>query len=389
MPDDTQMQTLLGQALAASIAERGPITFADYMAIALYHPDGGYYTSNSQTRQGWSGDYLTSSDLHPLFGAAIGRQLAEIWELLDRPDPFTVLEDGAGRGLLGRDIAEWAAGDGAQRAFASALRYRCRDAGANTWEIGTAGDPLAGSPPQVILSNELIDALPVHRVQCNGDALAEIYVDVSVDAAGTPPRLIERLGPPSSPEVATYLDSFGIPWRDYPDGWSAEVNLSAMAWMRNAAAELAPRGVILTIDYGDRADRLYTPERRLGTILGYRQHRVSENLFEWTGEQDITAHVNFSALIAAGEAPGLQPVGLVTQRDFLIALGLQTDAERLGRERYPAAFTARHTDDGQRDYLRLSSLRHRIAALLDADGMGGFRVLVQQRGLTGRKFQHL
>jgi SAM-dependent MidA family methyltransferase len=414
-----QSQTPLGMALAAAIAERGPITFADYMQIALYHPQGGYYTSAERVRQGWGGDYITSTDLHPLFGAAVGRQVAQIWEWLGRPAPFVVLEDGAGRGHLARDLVAWArdpTGD-APPDFAAALIYRLRDVGPDGPREWVYGDEAAvpdkaslpeegravltestirapkGVPPRnppsrvsdgaphVILSNELVDALPVHVVERTAEGLAEVYVD----AAGAPPQLqlVERLGPPSSPAVAGYLDRFGIQGARMPVGWRAEVNLAAEVWLAETAARLAPRGVIITIDYGDTARRLYTADRRRGTLMGYHQHQLSDDPLALTGAQDITAHVNFTALIAAGRAHGLRLAGLTTQREFLLALGIRAAAEELGRARFPLADTERHTDAGQRDYLRRASLMHAVAALTDPHGLGGFRVLVQQRGLPG------
>ncbi len=383
-------QTPLGNALIAAISERGPITFADYMQIALYHPQGGYYTNPDRAPQGWGGDYITSVDLHPLFGAAIGRQLAQIWQLLGQPDPFTVLEDGVGRGLLARDIFAWAraAESDAPAGFAAALCYRLRDMGpGGRHEWVYEGDAIEPLPPQVILSNELVDALPVHVVEHTPEGLAEVYVDV----AGAPLRLVERLGPPSALEVAGYLDRFRIPWRRYPVGWRAEVQLAAGRWMAEMATTLAPRGIIITIDYGDTARRLYSPDRRRGTLIGYYHHELSDDLLALTGAQDITAHVNFTGLIAAGREHGLRLAALTTQRDFLLALGLRADAETLGRNLFPLADSERHTDAGQRDYLRRSSLLHAVNALIAPTGMGNFRVLVQQRGLpgVGKKLQGL
>ena len=380
-----QQQTELGHALAAAIGERGPITFADYMEIALYHPQGGYYTNAQRTPQGWDGDYLTSSDLHPLFGAAIGRQLAQIWALLGRPQPFIVLEDGAGRGLLARDVGAWAnaATSDAPTGFAEALHYRLQD-------VGTATDA-AGSqaPPHVILSNELIDALPVHILERTPDGLAEVYVDAhhfSLSATGEEGQawsLLERLGPPSTPAVAAYLERFDIDWQQMPIGWRAEAHLAAERWMADAAAKLASRGCIITIDYGDTAKRLFTRERRRGSLRCYFRHELSDEPLARTGLQDITAHVNFTGLAAVGRAHGLRQAGFVAQRDFLLALGIRDDAAALGQRLFPLADSERHTDAGQRDYLRRASLNHAISALLDPAGMGGFRVLVQQRGLPG------
>ena len=374
MAHHLHQQTPLGAALTQAIVERGPITFADYMEIALYHPEGGYYTRPNATPQGWSGDYLTSTDLHPLFGAAIGRQLAQIWALLGQPIPFVVVEDGAGRGHLARDIATWARESDAPAGFAAALAYQARD-------VRAAGQdaPEALGPYHVLLSNELIDAFAVHIIERTAEGLAEVYVD----ATGDPPRLVQRLGPPSTPAVAEYLDRFAIPWRRFPLGWRGEINLAAERWMSQAASLLTPRGVILTIDYGDTARRLYTTERKHGTLLCYHHHQVSDDPLALTGEQDITAHVNFSALIAAGRQRGLRLAGLVTQRDFLLGWGIRRDMAALEQQRFPLAESERHTDAGQHDYLRRASLRHAISALLDPHGMGSFRVLIQQRGLPG------
>jgi SAM-dependent MidA family methyltransferase len=376
-PRGSGQQTPLGRALAAAIAERGPITFADYMRVALYDPEKGYYTAGERPRVGWQGDFFTSVDLHPLFGAAVGRQLGRIWQLLGSPAPFIVEEDGAGRGLLARDALAWAsdpAGD-APPGLAEALVLRQRDVG-RSWSIG-ADQPEA--PSHVVFSNELIDALPVHIVENTPEGLAEVYVG----AAGDPPDLIEVLGPSSSEAVASYLDRFRIPWRSFPVGWRAEINLEAEEWIAGAAQRLERHGAIITIDYGSRARDLYTEARRRGTLLCFHRHEANERPLELTGQQDITAHVNFSALIESGRVAGLRLAAFTTQRDWLLSLGLLADAEALAQRLFPLADVERHTDAGQRDYLRRASLRNAIAALIDSQGLGGFRVLVQHRGLPG------
>jgi SAM-dependent MidA family methyltransferase len=231
--------------------------------------------------------------------------------------------------------------------------------------------------PHVIFSNELIDAFPVHIVERVTDGWAEIYVD----ASDTSPYLREILGPPSDGVVA-YLERYDVRWQDLPPGWRGEVCLQAEEWMADAAQRLAARGCIITIDYGDTAAQLYTPERPKGTLISYRAHTLSDQPLAFTGEQDITAHVNFSALIDVGQRAGLSVAELTTQREFLLSLGLRDDAEALARQLFLKADTERHTDDGQRDYLRRVSLRNRVAALLDPAGLGGFRVLVQQHGVS-------
>lgn len=390
--------------IAEEIAREGPIPFARFMALALYHPTLGYYAGGGQGREplGWQGDYFTSGDLHPLWGWTIARQLHEMWALLDRPPRFDVVEPGAGRGLLARETWRYALARAPE--WAAALRYTLVDrapAGSPLREarerrldeqlaafeapearVYWAGDlaevtrdgPLTGC----VVSNELVDALPVHVVQADDGELREVYVDVE-RANG---RLVETLGPPSAPEVASYLDHYKVPWREYPSGWRAEICLEAAPWMRACAAALG-RGFALTIDYGDTARRLYTRDRRHGTLAVYTHHQLGERPLAQPGRQDLTAHVNFSALIEAGRAGGLRFAGLTTQEAFLRRLGIQRETDSLAAKLFPAADSERHTERGQADYLRRASLRNAVATLLNPHGLGGFRVLAQHKGVPG------
>ncbi|MBF6591704.1 MAG: SAM-dependent methyltransferase [Ktedonobacterales bacterium] len=412
----------LERLIAEEVARAGPITFARFMALALYHPTLGYYAGGGVGREplGWSGDYFTSADVHPLWGWAIARQLHQMWELLGCPTRFDVVEPGAGRGLLALEVWRYAL----ERApeWATALRYTLTDrapAGsplrsarerrlgaalaqmgvpttATRWlnapadapsDAGAQGAPAAPAAEDglvgCVVSNELVDALPVHRVEARGGELYEWYVTLEThreEAHGG--RLVEQLGPPSSPAVATYFDRFRVPWRTYPDGWRAEICLEAEPWLRQATAALR-RGFVLTIDYGDTARRLYTRDRHGGTLMVYARHQVGERPLVYPGRQDITAHVNFSALRAAGRAVGLPTAGFTTQADFLLRLGVREEAAAIAARRFPAADTERHTDRGQADYLRRGALRAAVATLLDPHGLGGFRVLAQHRGMPG------
>lgn len=389
--------------IAEEIARDGPITFARFMALALYHPTLGYYAGGGVGREplGWEGDYFTSGDVHTLFGWCVGKQLAQMWELLGRPPRFDVIELGAGRGLLARDVWRYAL----ERApeWAAALRYTLADRAPSgsplrmarerrlTAEIIALGVPAsalawadeveAHADPAVtgcLLSNELVDALPVHILTIADGALAEVYV--TVDAATG--RLAETHGPLSTPELASYLDEYRIRWSAYPDGWRCEVCLEVGPWLRSAA-RLA-RGFMLTLDYGDTARALYTRDRRRGTLAVYTRHQLGERPLAHPGRQDLTAHVNFSALVRAGRAVGLRLAGLTTQERFLRGLGLMEEAEALGARLYPAAaFAERHTDRGQADYLRYKALLGAVATLVNPHGLGGFRVLVQHRGVPG------
>jgi SAM-dependent MidA family methyltransferase len=383
------------------IARAGPMPFARFMALALYHPLYGYYSGSGQGREpvGWTGDYFTSGDVHPLWGWCLARQAHELWQRMGRPEPFYVVEPGAGRGLLARDM--WSYALHTAPAWASALHYvvvertsaatplraqreaRLRaalDAIQAPPDAVTWADALSEAIPRgaacCLFANELVDALPTHLVEARGDELAEIYV------AADPNHLVERLGPLSHPELATYLDHYGVPWRAFPAGWRAEICLDARDWMREAS-RIVQRGCLFLIDYGDRARALYTRDRRRGTLAVYAQHRLGEHPLGHPGEQDLTAHVNFSALIEAGRTAGLRLAGLTTQREMLLRLGIEREAGALATRLYPYADTERHTDRGQRDHLRRAALRNAVATLLRPEGLGGFRVLAMHRGVPG------
>jgi SAM-dependent MidA family methyltransferase len=347
----------------------GALTFAEYMDLALYHPQYGYYTAGAP-KVGWSGDFFTSPHLHPLFGLCLARQLAQFWEALKRPGPFVVVEEGAGQGVLARHVR--AAAQERWPEMAGALDYRALDV-----RPAYSANKLAATglrpEPDVILSNELLDAFPVHVVEARGGRLLEVLV---VERGG---RLAEQLGEPSSPAVAGYLDRFRVPWRAFGDGWRAEVNLRALEWMRATAERLRPGGFALTIDYGDTARRLYTRWRRRGTLLCYSHHSTNEEPLLRPGQQDITAHVNFTALIEEGRRFGLRRTRLTTQREFLLDLGIREEVEALRASQFAAADTARQSDQGQAALLRYYSLRNAVGALLDPAGLGGFRVLIQRK----------
>jgi SAM-dependent MidA family methyltransferase len=394
----------LGEIIRAEIRARGPMTFARYMELALYHPTLGYYAGGAEGREplGWSGDYFTSGDVSPLWGWAMARQLRQMWELLGRPESFTVVEPGGGRGLLARDVWRYALNE--DQGWADALRYVLLDRTpegsalraarqerveaelarlgapqgrvrwAASWDEAApeAEGPLVGC----VVSNELFDALPAHVVEARGGALLEVYVAVDPQTGA----LVEEVGAPSSAAVAGYLDEYRIPWRGYGDGWRAEICLAAGRELGEMASRLA-RGFLLTVDYGATARRLYTRERRRGTLAVYARHQFLDRPLEGPGTRDLTAHVNFSALARAGTAAGLRVAGHTTQVAFLTGLDVREEIAARGGRLYPAADTERHTDRGQADLLRRRSFEAAAAALFDPRGLGGFRVLTQARGV--------
>ncbi|MEC9237094.1 MAG: SAM-dependent methyltransferase, partial [Chloroflexota bacterium] len=306
------------------IEERGKMTFAEFMEVALYWPQGGYYGSLEPV--GAHGDFYTSPAVHPSFGALLAVQLFQMWREMDRPSPFTVLELGAGNGLLCRDIASYAAE--LPEGFAVSLRYICLDRRhTQPIESGTPGASrvLADGLPfkgltGCILSNEYLDAFPVHQVVMTNDGLREVYVGLEGEG------LVEITLALSDPGLATRLADLDI---TLAQGQTAEINLALDGWYRDAA-ETLERGFLLTVDYGRDAKDLYDPESRpRGTLVTYHQHVQTDAPLTLIGNQDITAQVDFTSVARAGERAGLETVGLVTQRDFLANLGHGQFQEKL------------------------------------------------------------
>ena len=359
----------------------GPMTFERYMTFCLYHPEFGYYTQG-EGRTGVAGDYFTSSDLHPVFARLVARQAAEMWDAMGRPRPFTWVEMGAGRGVFAADFLSWSTG--ALPEFAAALDYVAIEPGSQQRKrietrlagVGVASKArLLGNLEELapatgcFFSNELVDAFPVSVVTRTGGHLKEIYVTAQGD------DLREKPGPVSDPAVAAYVARYA---HQLEEGHRVEVNRQAQTWIHAVAAKLTS-GFVLTVDYGDRANRLFSPDRPRGTLLAYRGHTAAQDFFTMPGETDLTAHVNFSALIDAGKAGGLEFAGFTTQERFLLALG---EANQF----------ADVYDPGQTE-LEMLQARLRLKRLISPEGMGNiFKVLVQHRGvsmteLTGWKFE--
>ncbi len=362
----------LKKFILSEIRKGGPIPFSRFMEWCLYHPDDGYYRSE-RMRIGRDGDFYTGPCVHPVFGALIAKQLYQMAEQLGGKT-FDVVEQGAGRGFLCEDILKW--GKKHSSPFYQCLRYHLIETSPHLLkkqkerlsEHEKEGkvvwmDPLAFEDGRALmegcfLSNELVDAFPVHQVFLDHGSLKEIYV---TEDGG---QLKEEPGKPSDPRIASYFESMDIVLQE---GQRAEVNLEALDWMEKVSRCLK-KGFVLTIDYGYLAEELYGPHRREGTLLCYTQHRPSDNPYEQLGEQDITAHVNFTSLIQKGEEVGLRLTGLVPQYRFLIALGLLQEIESLEREM------------SEIDALQLRlSVKHLIEPEV---GMGEvFKVLIQHKGM--------
>ncbi len=365
--------------IAAEISNAGPIPFARFMELALYHPQFGYYIRPTggpePERIGWSGDFYTSSDVHPLLGRALARQIRQIDELLGHPALFTIVEMGAGKGLLARHILDACASESAS--FLNRLRYvlierspamrelQCRNLasylatpGRVSWVSGLSDLPNA-SLVGLFLSNELVDAFPVHRIHVVDGELKEIHVDYRDG------RFVECLCPPSTPEIETHLHRMGV---DLPNGYRTEINLEALRWMREVA-RVMNRGVVITVDYGHSAQDFFAPERHRGTFLCYYRQMVSEDPYTRVGEQDMTAHVDFTSLATVGEEAGLAVTGFTNQMSFLISLGAEHLLDTLDPES-PEFRAALH--------------------LLRPEGMGRtFKILVQHKGIPRPELEGL
>src|ERR1700691_4068325 len=346
--------------LAASLAEHirawGPITFAKYMDVCLYDPQHGYYTRAEQLPRR---DYFTSVDASPLFGRLLARQFQEMWVQLERPAEFLLVELGAGSGTLAAQILDFSAVDrsAARRAAATAASGRlAKHLAAARFAAGS--ELPAQIPCGCIFSNEFFDALPVHRLAREGNDLREIYVGLSGSG------LCEQFGALSAPALAEYFTEGGITLQE---GQLAEINLEACAWIKEIGARLA-RGFVLTVDYGHPAEELYDRRHMRGTLLAYEKHRASENFFRAPGEQDLTAHVNFSALASHGSQAGLQRTGFTSQSNFLLSLARHSDF---------ADLQSPTMTEGQQTRARLL-----FKTLTYPEGMGEtFQILIQHKGL--------
>ncbi len=360
----------LATRISDRIRRNGPITFCAFMAACLYEPGLGYYTSPGR-KVGTGGDFYTSITVHAAFGRVIAREVARMWRSLGEPATFTLVEAGAGHGRLACDIMDFLAEREPVCYAATSLLLIEQEptlAGAQAELLASHRGRLDWRTPSeladlrfegVLYSNELLDAMPVHRVLMTADGLRELFVTLDGDQFG------EQLDHPSTPALADYLTRYGAPLMV---GQEAEISLAGLSWFETAATALA-RGFILTVDYGFPKAELYTPRRNRGTLLCYHQHRVEDNPYLRVGQQDITSHVNFSALIERGEELGLTTVWFGEQYRFLLAAGIVEEFESIE--------TA--------DLTEAEKLRRRLTLkrlIMPEGGMGDtFRVLVQSRGV--------
>lgn len=368
-PESVGEDAALVELLRDEIRRDGPVTFARFMARALYEPGHGYYR-RAEPGPGRAGDFLTAPEAHPIFGAAVGRLIAQAWEALGRPAPFTVTEPGAGTGAMAAGVLAGLRDDASP--LLDAVRYRpieVEPARVDALRARLAADGLAAhldatDPPAqsvetgAVVANEVLDALPVHRVVGRPDGLRELLVGLDPggafryeEAAPTTPRLAERLE----------LEGIAL-----ADGQVTEVCLALGGWLARATAHLA-RGFVLLIDYAAEPADLHGATRPNGSLRAFARHAVGADPFRHVGRQDLTATVDLAAVRAAAAAAGLDAVGETTAAELLAAAANDLPAHYIAR---PGATL--------QDAL---TLRSALARLLDPSGLGGFRVLGFGRGM--------
>jgi SAM-dependent MidA family methyltransferase len=354
------------------------------MDLALYEPRLGYYRQPAD-RPTDAGDFLTAPETHAIFGWTVGRRIESMWTELGRPRPFDLIEYGAGSGTLALSILDGMRRHGSADRHAAdllaSIRYQPVESNPNRladlrerFEKASLAGRLATSNSDgsargtasnesvpvtgVILANEFLDALPVHRFVVRGGKLLELYV-------AWRDGFVEVAAEPSTPALAQRIAEDGLDTGQFAEGQVGEISLGLGEWLRGVAARLT-RGYAMVIDYGHDAAELYGPRRLAGTLLGYRDHRVVENQFDAPGQVDLTAHVDFTALERLAAANGFRTVSSTTQSEFLVAAGLEEELRAL--QSSPDLTLA--------DYTRA---RSGIVRMLDPRHMGRFRVLILER----------
>jgi SAM-dependent MidA family methyltransferase len=301
-----------------NIRRRGPVPFPWFMEQALYHPEFGYYTSKRH-RIGREGDFYTNVSVSGLYGQVLATQLIEMWKLLGAPRDFTILEEGAEDGQLAHDILS--AIHEESREAAAGIRYTIVEPtfskqqqqrarlepqfpGKVTWLARLADtQPITGA----FISNEFVDAMPVHVVEYRNGRWSELLVENSEESFCFVPSHVK------APGLAQALEKFPLP----PSPYRTEMHLSAGRWIEAVGTKLK-NGFVLIVDYGYSRHEYYRPERIEGTLSCYSRHRRTDNPFERPGEIDITAHVEFTSLAEAADEADLQLAGYTDQHHFMV-----------------------------------------------------------------------
>lgn len=347
--------------------EHNRVTFAQFMEWALYHPTLGYY-QRAETKVGKEGDFYTSAHVGPVFGETLATFVNDLAQTFGGCE-WNIVEFGSGDGRLAdallRGMQEEQANDTLRAYYIvetspyhrQLARARLKHESRIHWVEGL--DAEIGKDPLVVISNELIDAMPVHRLRSVDGGWSEIYVRWN-DHKRT---FEETLGACSSPDLVRYVDKEKPPQRD---GQTIEVNLAACRWLKQLAQAMQ-KGYVLTIDYGYEKDELWSVERRRGTLMGYYRHRAVTNPYDRVGEQDLTTHVNFSSLKRWGEEFGLSTSLYLSQGEFLLQAGI---LQKLQEHHDPDPFS------------KTAKRNRAIRQLITPGGMGDtFKVLLQGKAV--------
>ncbi len=328
---------MLADTIRTRIRREGPLTLAAFMRTALYDSTSGYYTTRRQ-RSGRAGDFYTSVDAGSLFGELLATFVARVAAARhDRSAPFDLVEVGAGNGRLMRDILDTLAREYAGlyaqirvtlvEASVVARQAHADVLAAHQSRHVRSTDTLPSRIDGCIIANELLDAMPAHRVTQTAAGLVETLVDVADD------RLVLRTGPLTTTSLAAYLEAAGTAAASLRPGQSIDISLDARAWVESAAASLR-RGALLVIDYGDTREGLL--RRPHGTLMAFREHRLAnaaDGPTTWLsepGDWDLTTHVDWTMIAATAQAKGLQVDPLVEQTTFLFSLGLADRLPQMG-----------------------------------------------------------
>jgi SAM-dependent MidA family methyltransferase len=330
----------LVQVIRDEIARRGPISCERFIELALYHPRLGYY-SQERLRVGRRGDFITNVSVGRLFGEILADQIVELWELLDRPLEFTILEAGAETGELASDLLNRFSQVGSGVAWSYVIaepngvkqeqqRQKLTASSARWVTSLDELDPITG----MILCNELLDAIPSRVIEFSADRWREVCVTLEDDSFKF------TLEPIKDPRLTARIAKIPLP---LAQPYRTEVNLAATDWIDGAAKTLR-RGFILMIDYGYSRSDYYAPLRTEGTLALYRHQQRPENIFEGIGGTDITAHVDFTAIAEAGLEAGCQLLGFTDQHHFMVGAGesrmrsFESSDEREDRDRFLRAY---------------------------------------------------
>jgi SAM-dependent MidA family methyltransferase len=360
---------------AARLRERikrdGPITFHDWMNAALYDPSDGYYCRVDQLRWGREGDYRTSPERSSLFAATFARYFARLYDDLDRPSRWTIVEVGAGDGHFASGVLLTL-----RRFFPqvfSATSYVIDEVSPNSRTLAEErlqafSDRVQFKKleeveinPGVVFSNELLDAFPVHRLTIDKGQLREFFVNVDDDE-----KFEWTLGEPRPDYCQRLRDCFEEAGIQPAEGQVVEISLEVEGWLQKVAARMHA-GYVVTVDYGAAVEDLYSPmAEKNGTLRGFQRHRFVDDLLARPGEQDLTTTVNWSLVKSCGARLGFEVVEFERQDRFLLAAGLLEQLELESQER-----------EGEAERLRLSTAAREMIL---PDGMAAhFQVLVQKK----------